>query len=107
MTRVIRCLPLFAAMLWPAASNSVAATPDPSDPAAAVPMVVVQPALAGYRPAGENALAGWAEVHREVQGAGTGHAGHGATRAAPEKSPASAAPETPEQDPHAGHRMDR
>ncbi|MCW5624046.1 MAG: hypothetical protein KIT73_04925 [Burkholderiales bacterium] len=109
MTRVIRFLPLFAAFVWPAASLSVAASPDPSDPAAVVPAVVVLPALTGYRVAAENALASWAEVHREVQGSSTdgGHAGHGAARPMPDQSGPSIAPETPNKDPHAGHRMER
>jgi hypothetical protein len=99
MTGFVRFLTLLVVAGIPIVSE--AAAPDPSDPAASVPAVVPGPALAGYRKAIDPALAGWAEVHRDLGGADASgmHDGHAAHDTAP--STAS------EQDPHAGHRMER
>lgn len=80
---------------------SEAAALDPSDPAAVVPAVVPAPAFAGYRKGSEEALAGWADVHRDLGGADASaiHDGHGANDSVPSAGS--------EQDPHAGHRMER
>jgi len=99
MTGFFRFLTLVAVAGCAIAAN--AAAPDPSDPAAIVPAVVPAPAFAGYRKAPEEALAGWAEVHRDLGGADASgmHDGH----AAHDADPSTAS----EQDPHAGHRMER
>lgn len=110
MSRLNRVLPLCTAAAMFTASWSLAAQPDPSDPAASVPALEVPAALAGYRPARENPLAGWKDVHREVLDAGTGggHAGHGsAASSPPQPTPSATTPPGVDDDPHAGHRTNR
>ena len=110
MSRFNRVLPLCTAAAMCTASWSLAAQPDPSDPAASVPALEVPAALASYRPDRENPMAGWADVHREVLDAdtGSGHSGHGSAAPSPrESTPSKTTSPAGDDDPHAGHRTNR
>jgi len=69
-------------------------TPDPADPAAAVPAITYQSALAGYTPAAQDAPApdkAWRAANATVAGQ-PGHAGHHAPPPPPHRDPAPAKP---------------
>lgn len=82
-------------------------TTDPADPAATVPAIDYQSALAGYTPAPKDAPApdkAWRAANATVAGQ-PGHAGHHAPAPAAEReaAPAKPAPASPATAPARGH----
>lgn len=78
---------------------------DPADPAAAVPAITYQSALAGYTPAPKDAPApdkAWRAANATVAGQ-PGHAGHHAPAADQAAAPAKTPPASPATPPARGH----